>query len=145
MLAMSRVAATAEEMPGIADNAYDFDILIVRHEAEANGLSNCIAIRENVFRESAVHDGETRVLFIIGLLKVAAAKHRNSERLEKARRNRRCIGHEAVARVQIGRHSRNRVMPDFRSGDRRSRKTDRTNSGEAGNTVEELLVVGFYV
>ena len=107
------------ENSGIADNAYDFDILIVRHEAEANRLSDSISIREKVFRESAVHDGETRVLFIVGLLKVAAAKQLNSECSEKAPRNRRCIGHEAGACVQIGRRSRYRVMPDFRRRDRR--------------------------
>src|SRR5216684_7619604 len=75
------------------NNADDFDILKIRHEAKANGLPHGITSREKAFREAAVHDGQARVFFIIGFAKVPAAKQKNPKRLEKARGNCLCICH----------------------------------------------------
>ncbi len=76
-----------------AGDANDFDVFIVGHEAEANALSDGIAVREEAFCKIAVHDGDTRVLFIIGFIEVAAAKQRNSECSEKTWRDHRGICH----------------------------------------------------
>ena len=65
--------------PRIARDAHDFEILVVRHDAVANGLSNGIAIREEAFRKSAAHDNDMRVILVIGFSKFASSEQRNTE------------------------------------------------------------------
>src|SRR5260370_25536559 len=129
------------EDSGSAWNAHDFDVFIFRHEAEANALSDGIAVREEGFCEIAVYDGGTRVVLVICFSENAAAKQRNSKRSEKGWRDLRCIGQETGASARIGGHRRNRVVPTLWARDCCVPKANRTNSRQAGDARQELLVV----
>src|ERR1700724_1857531 len=73
--------------PGIAGDAYDFDILILRHKADANCFADDVAVWKETFGETAVHNSEARVPFVIGLAEIAALKQVNSKSSEETGRD----------------------------------------------------------
>src|SRR6266699_3818327 len=84
------------EDSSVAGDADDFNVFVVGHETETDPHSDGVAVREKLLREIAVHDGETGVVLVVGLNKVAAAKQRNSESSEKTWGDRRSICHRRM-------------------------------------------------
>src|SRR5215470_13863804 len=91
--------------PGIVGDRQNLKILEVRHEPEANVLSDSVPIWKKASRKALANDDKVKVV-IVAHSKVATAQQTDAQGIEEPGPNCYFVGHHMETRVRIFRGSR---------------------------------------
>lgn len=88
--------------PGIRSDTHKFDRLKIGQKAEADGFADGIASKKEAVRQAFAHNGDARMLLVVGLVEAASRKQGDAEGIEETRRDHGSIGREMNAAIGIG-------------------------------------------